>query len=116
MSFIKSKMTKFGVNATFHTVTTANMNFAARPTPVLDENSNVIGVAGGSVSSVVLSSFVSKAAYLEGKNALEAKQYSFDFMTALGVVRSTQKTCEDACYDLIVEKDQFWSDAERDNS
>lgn len=111
MSFQKDKETKYGVTANYHTITDVKMPFIQKPKPILDADGNVTGFKGGSISSLTLSSYKDKIAYDADFPPLEQKSYSIDFMTALGVARSSDKTCEQAAYDLIKQLDPFWEDA-----
>lgn len=105
MSFQKNKLTKFGVEANYHTITDVKMSFINLPRIV--DGSPI----GGSVSTITLSTYKDRETYLNGSAPFEQISYSVDFMTALSVARSTDKTCENAAYDLIKLKDSFWSDA-----
>lgn len=110
MSFQKDKQTRFGVDANYHTITDVKMNFTVLPTPVIEEG-EITGMKGGSKSTITLSSYKDKDAYDSKAQALDSKAYEIDFMTAIGVARSTERTCEDAAYFLIKSLDSFWSDA-----
>jgi len=110
-SFQKEKMTRFGVVGNYSTIVDVRMNFQIQPIPVLDEQGSVVGVKGGTKSTITLATFKDRAAYVARSTPLEVKVYEVDFMTALGVARSTQKTCERAAYDLIKTIDSFYADA-----
>lgn len=110
MSFQKQKMTRFGVTADYHTIIDVRMNFRVLPQPII-ENGSPVGLKPGSVSSIVIGSFKGYSEYMSGAVPLETKDYEVDFMTAISVARSTEKTCEKAAYDLIKQMDTFYSDA-----
>lgn len=111
MSFQKNKLTKYGVIANYHTITAVAMNFNILPTPQFDEHGDLTGYIGGSDSFVTISIFKDKAAYDAKSAPLEQKVYKIDFLSTIGAVRSTDKTCETAAYDLVKASDSFYSDA-----
>lgn len=115
MAFGKNKLTKFNVEATYHTVIKVNIDLTQVPTPILDENGLPTGEYvpnTGSRSSVTVASYVSKESYLKRCAPLETKDYLFDFLTTTAVVNSTDKSCKEAVYFLLKSVDEFWTDAE----
>lgn len=113
MAFGKLKQTQYNVEAYYHTITGVNIDLSAYPESVLDENGDPTGeLKGGSTSYVLVASYKDEQSYLKRCVPLEYKNYSFDFQTTVAVVNSTEKSCKQAAYDLLVIAEPFFADAD----
>lgn len=107
--FIKQDVGPKGEVCDFHTITKAVVDFSKLP----DENGE-----GGSVSLVTLSTFVSKAFYDANRGnadlAIKHRVYEVALLDVAQLVRlpNSDKSTELKCYDIILNQDAFFQDAQ----
>lgn len=107
--WIKQDIGPKGEACEFHTITMASVNFSKLP----DQNGE-----GGSMSTIRLSTFVSKAFYDanngDAELAIKHRYYAVPLLDVAGMVRvpDGQKSVEQKSYELVLAQDSFFSDAQ----
>lgn len=107
--WIKQDIGPKGEPCEFHTITMASVNFSKLP----DQNGE-----GGAMSTIRLSTFVSKSFYDanngDAELAIKHRTYAVSIIDVAQMVRlpDGQKSVEEKSYELIVSQDSFFSDAQ----
>ena len=105
----KSDIGPRGEQCEFHTITSAVVNFGLLP----DQNGE-----GGAMSTIRLSTFVSKSFYDanngDAELAIKHRTYAVSIIDVAQMVRlpDGQKSVEEKSYELILSQDAFFSDAQ----
>lgn len=109
MSFKKSMVGPKGEECEYHTITKVVADYSRLPDG---------GEDAGSMSTVTLSTFVSREFYItnQGRSelAVVSKNYAIDLMT-IGMslrIPDGEKSAEQKAYDQILLQDEFFKDAE----
>lgn len=106
--WIKQDIGPKGEACEFHTITSAIVSFSKLP----DQNGE-----GGAMSTIRVSTFVSKEFYDsnlgDAELAIKHRFYAVHLIDVAGMVRAPDgvKSTEQKCYEIILAQDSFFADA-----